>query len=215
MKLSSRIILALDETNEERAIAVAKEVSGIVDGIKINYPLVLSCGLGVVKKISPHGEVLCDLKIADVPHINKLIVTQAIDAGAEGVICHGFVGKDSVEACVDAARSRDVYVVAEMSHPGGMTFFPNLAEKIAKVAVEARATGVVAPATRPERIAFIRSIVGSLKIISPGVGAQGGSPTDAIKAGADYIIVGRSIYGAQNPRKEAEKVADAVKALKI
>jgi len=66
---------------------------------------------------------------------------------------------------------------------------------------------VIAPATRPERIKFIRGLVGELKILTPGVGAQGGSAAQAIEAGADYVIVGRSIYQAENPRDVAEQIA--------
>jgi len=73
-----------------------------------------------------------------------------------------------------------------------------------------QASGVVAPATRPERVRQIRGVVGNLTIISPGVGAQGGSATDAISAGADHVIVGRSIYGSKTPSIEAEKIVKEI-----
>jgi orotidine-5'-phosphate decarboxylase len=83
-------------------------------------------------------------------------------------------------------------------------------EAIAKMAADEKASGVVAPATRPERVREIRKIIGNdLTIISPGVGAQGGSASDAIRAGADWVIVGRSIYQAKEPaRAAADIVAD-------
>ncbi|MFA5771633.1 MAG: orotidine-5'-phosphate decarboxylase [Thermoplasmata archaeon] len=211
MKQSSRIILAIDELDEKKVLKVAKEVGSIVDAIKINYPTILCCGLDIVKKLRKYSDIICDLKVADVPHVNKLIVSQAINAGAAGIICHGFVGRDSVEACIEASGGKDVFVVTEMSHPGGATFLQVTAEQIAKMAVEVGASGVVAPATRPERIKRIREIVGKLKIISPGVGAQGGDPKETIKAGADYIIVGRSIYESENPRKEVERIAESIR----
>jgi orotidine-5'-phosphate decarboxylase len=73
------------------------------------------------------------------------------------------------------------------------------------------ASGVIAPATRPERIKHIRELVGNLKILSPGVGAQGGSANAAIKAGADYVIVGRSIYNAEDPKAEAIKITEDIR----
>jgi len=48
----SRLILALDETDPDKARAVARAVGDIVDAIKVNYPLVLSCGLGMVKELA-------------------------------------------------------------------------------------------------------------------------------------------------------------------
>lgn len=83
-----------------------------------------------------------------------------------------------------------------------------LAERMARLAADVGATGVVAPATRPERIRAIRSIIGERIIISPGVGAQGGSAGSALEAGVDYLIVGRSIYEARVPDVSARKLFD-------
>jgi orotidine-5'-phosphate decarboxylase len=71
----------------------------------------------------------------------------------------------------------------------------------------------VAPATRPERIVALRKIIDNLEIISPGVGAQGGKASDAIRAGADYIIVGRAIYESTDPATAARKLVDEVKGV--
>jgi len=90
-------------------------------------------------------------------------------------------------------------VVTEMSHPGARQFMAPLALDLARLAVEVDAAGVVAPATRPERIRLVRSVIGSRTIISPGVGAQGGSAREALDAGADYLIVGRSVLEAKDP----------------
>ena len=104
----------------------------------------------------------------------------------------------------------DIFVVTEMSHPGAVEFMQPKALELAALAVECKATGVVAPATRPERVRQIREVVGDLAIISPGVGAQGGNAADAIRAGADYVIVGRSIYNSKNPGIEAEKIVKEI-----
>ncbi|MDM7912912.1 MAG: orotidine 5'-phosphate decarboxylase / HUMPS family protein, partial [Methanotrichaceae archaeon] len=100
----------------------------------------------------------------------------------------------------------------EMSHPGAEAFMAPLAEQLARLAVESGATGVVAPATRPERIKLIRSVIGEKIIISPGAGAQGGSARDALLAGADYIILGRSVYEAADPRAAAERAISDILA---
>jgi orotidine-5'-phosphate decarboxylase len=98
-----------------------------------------------------------------------------------------------------------------MSHPGGTEFTAKVADQLVTLAKESGATGIIAPATRPGRLSDIRSMAKDLMILTPGVGAQGGSASDAIKAGADYIIVGRSIYKADDPRAAAQKLAAEIK----
>lgn len=207
MKCKSRLILALDVTEEQKALDISKSVGEVVDAIKIGYPLVLSCGMEMVSKIAEFSHVICDFKVADIPNTNRIIVENVMKRGAQGVIVQGFVGRDSIEACVQAASGKDVFVVVEMSHPGGAEFYQPLTERFSKLAVDSGATGVIAPATRPERISYIRSLVGDLKILTPGVGAQGGRAGEAIRAGADYVIVGRSIYQADNPKEVAERIS--------
>jgi orotidine-5'-phosphate decarboxylase len=211
MEKKNRIILALDVTSREEAMRVVSAVKDQVDAIKINWPLILAAGPDVIRDVSRIKDVICDLKIADIPNTNRLIVEQAMARGASAVIAHGFTGEDSVRACVDAAKGQ-VFVVTEMSHPGGKQFTAPVADKVAAIAKAAGARGIVAPATRPERISALRKIVGTLEIISPGVGAQGGKASDALKAGADYIIVGRAIYEAKDPGAAAKLLTEEVRA---
>jgi len=88
------------------------------------------------------------------------------------------------------------------------------AKEIASLAKKSNVFGIVAPAMRPERVKELRAVIGNdLKIISLGVGAQGGSAVDTIKAGADWVIVGRSIYNSENSRAEAEKVRNEIEKM--
>jgi orotidine-5'-phosphate decarboxylase len=208
MKKETRLILALDVTSVQRALSLAASLRPYFDAIKIGYPLILAAGMGVVKEIASIAPVIADLKVADIPNTNRLICQAAFQAGASGVIAQAFPGKDSLLACAESAAEHggDLYVVTEMSHPGAETFMAPQAERMARLAAEVGAAGVVAPATRPERIRLIRSIIGERTIISPGVGAQGGSARAALEAGADYIIVGRSIYGAGDPEGAAKRL---------
>ena len=201
--MSSRLVLALDETDPVRALDVAKSVAPFVAKIKINYPLVLSAGIEIVTEISKFSPVICDFKVADIPNTNRLIAKEAFEAGASGIIAHAFPGPESLKAIREVDSTKDMYVVITMSHPKGGDYFD--IENFCKLALEVGATGVVAPATRPEDVAKVRNLVGDLEIISPGVGAQGGSSKDTIEAGANYIIVGRGIYLSDDPAAAAEK----------
>ncbi|MDG6243516.1 MAG: orotidine-5'-phosphate decarboxylase [Methanolobus sp.] len=214
MEKNTRLILALDVTDREGAIKISEKVSSYVDAIKIGYPLVLATGMNIIGELSKYAPIIADFKVADIPNTNRLICEQVFKAGADAVIVQGFTGHDSLEAAVRLAKEKekDIYVVTEMSHPGALDFMQQAGEGIAKMAAGAKASGVVAPATRPGRVAEIRKIIGNdLSIISPGVGAQGGSASDVIKAGADWVIVGRSIYQSDEPGAAARKIVDEIK----
>ena len=212
MKRNSGLILALDETAPAKALRVAEDVSGYVDAIKVNYPLVLSAGMEIVEQVSKFSPVICDFKVADIPNTDRLIVEQVKKRGASGIIAHAFTGSDSLKACVDAAGYMDVFAVTEMSHPGGKEFTAKVADELAELAADSGVSGIIAPATRPDRIRHLREIIGKdLLILSPGVGAQGGSARDTVEAGADFIIVGRAIYKSENPAESAEKIAREIR----
>jgi len=202
------IILALDPTSRDDALRIASAAAPHIDAIKIGYPLILAEGLGITKELAAFGlRLIADFKVADIPNTNRLIAEQVFRAGFSGIICHGFTGSDSVEACVAVAHEHggECYVVAEMSHPGGAEFFQGgTAERIARMVIGTGADGIIAPATRPERTRILREIIGDRKILSPGVGAQGGDP-GAIAGLVDGIIVGRAIYEADNPAEAAAR----------
>lgn len=211
MEKLTRLILALDMVDCTEAFRIAKAAASSLDAIKLNWPFILACEPKSIKPASRIRPVICDLKLADIPNTTRLIATKALELGAEAVIAHGFAGRDSLEAAV-AATNGAVYVVTEMSHPGGAEFTAPIAERLARLAVEVKARGIIAPATRPERIRHLRKLVGSLEILAPGAGAQGGSAGEAIRAGADYIIAGRAIYEAEDPARAAAALAGEIRA---
>jgi len=202
----TELILALDVTEKRRALAVARACAPHVDAIKLGYPLILSCGLSMAQELEEVDlPLIADFKVADIPNTNRLIVEQVFDAGFSSVICHGFTGKDAIQACVDTTSDYGgaCFVVAEMSHPGATEFFHGeTAVHIARLAMECGADGIIAPATRPDRVRMLRDIVKARKILSPGIGAQGGDP-DRVAGLVDGIIVGRAIYEADDPAAAA------------
>jgi len=204
------LILALDVTEKKKALEIAHACVPHIDAIKVGYPLALSAGLSIAGELKKEGlPLIADFKVADIPNTNTLICDQVFAAGFSGIICHGFTGMDSIKACVASARAHKgaCYVVAEMSHPGGKEFFSGgIPEQIAGNAIIAGADGIIAPATRPDRVRVLRGFVGNKKILSPGIGTQGGD-ADAVAALVDGIIVGRSIYDAADPAAAAQSYA--------
>lgn len=205
------LILALDVADGERAMAVAGSTSRYLEAIKVGYPLVLSSGLEVISELKSYRKpIIADFKIADIPYTSRLICHLAREAGADFVIVHGFVGEDVVKACSEVV---DILVVAEMSHEGARSFIQPVSERIAKMA-KRYARGIIAPATRAESIKKLRNQVGEeLAVICPGVKVQGSRVGDAIRAGANYEIVGRAIYESSSPAREAKEIAEAIQKL--
>ena len=122
IRRKTQLILALDVADGDNAINITRETSDYVDAVKIGYPLVLGSGLKIVTSIQEFAPVIADFKVADIPNTDRLICSQAFEAGASAVIVHGFTGRDSVLECVRTAREYkgDIFVVTEMSHPGAV-----------------------------------------------------------------------------------------------
>jgi orotidine-5'-phosphate decarboxylase len=198
----TELILALDVQEREKAVAIATSCSPCIDAIKVGYPLVLSSGLGIADDLGDLDlPLIADFKVADIPNTNRLIAELVFSSGYDAIICHGFPGRDSADACIETAHEYggECYIVAEMSHPGATEFFRDgVPEEITRLAVGCDADGIIAPATRPERLAHLKGLAGDRKVYSPGVGAQGGE-IEKIAAIADGIIIGRSIYESADP----------------
>lgn len=126
----------------------------------------------------------------------------------------------TLEAFVASAKKFGVtpIVVLEMTQPGALTFSSQKqAEDLAQRAYALGVRYFVAPATKPDRIAAFRRIIGNdSEIISPGVGPQksGDALEDAkaaIMAGADHIVVGRAIYDSPDPAAMVQKLYGAIR----
>lgn len=215
MKIKNNMILALDVMSESEAVEICDSIKEHVDTIKIGYPLALAEGLEIIKSLKEKFgfQVICDFKVADIDATNSKICDETFKAGADAIICHGFVGEDSVQACLDVANKyeKELFLLTEMSHPGAKMFLQKNADAIARMGVDMGIKNYVAPATRLDRLSDIRQIVGpDAYIISPGVGKQGGEGKKTLEF-SNAIIVGRSIYEAENPKLACE---DLIRNLK-
>ncbi|ACX72559.1 orotidine 5'-phosphate decarboxylase [Methanocaldococcus vulcanius M7] len=211
----AKLMLALDVLDENKALKIIEEVNDYIDAVKIGYPLVLACGLDVIKKIKDicDKEVIADFKVADIPSTNEKIAKITLKY-ADGIIVHGFVGEDSVKAVKDVAKNlnKKVIMVTEMSHPGALKFIQPIAEELAEMAKKLEVDAIVVPSTRPQRLKRLKNIA-NLPIITPGVGAQGGKIEDILNelGEDDYVIVGRAIYQAEDPKNAAKKFKEQIK----
>jgi orotidine-5'-phosphate decarboxylase len=208
----TRLIVALDLVESaHEAARIVDGLCGLVAGFKVGIPFILrNCpqSTGRLRSLCPSRLWIADLKLADIGPV--MVQTVGLAARAfDAVIAHAFIGyrgaldmlKESLER-----ESKQLILVASMSHPGGSEVYDKALPLIEEVVEKTRPWGLVAPATRPEVVRRLRSRFPWAKILSPGVGAQGAKPGAAICAGADYEIVGRSITGAPDPLAAAERI---------
>jgi orotidine-5'-phosphate decarboxylase len=217
-----------------KAQEILKAVHPYICAVKINHHLVLPLGIfeGVKQLVEQiHGQELItimDAKVNDIGATNHVIAEYYYAAGFDALIANPFVGWDEgLKPLFEVSKrvNRGVILLCYMSHKGaiegyGQTIIDSeTGEKtlqylsFAKKALEWGADGVVVGATYPEKIKEIKQILGQkVSIYSPGVGAQGGAAETAVKAGANYLIVGREIIMASDPAKVASRLCDSVKS---
>jgi orotidine-5'-phosphate decarboxylase len=165
-----------------------------------------------------------DAKINDIGNTNRAIAEYYYKAGFDAVIASPFVGwNEGLQPVFEVAQkmNRGVIVLVYMSHKGAVEGYGQIVQDattrqlvpqyrvFAEKVLKWNADGAVVGATYPEKLREVKAVLkDKVAIYSPGVGAQGGDAEAAVKAGADYLIVGRSIVEAEDPERKAERIKD-------
>ena len=216
----SRLILALDTTDAQKARAVLEKCGHELAAVKLHPEHALLWGKThkeLVREIKNASglPIVLDAKLADVGHSNAMKAYYYFGQGYDAIICHAFPGEAAVKAIVDAADAseRGVFVLCAMTSPGHL-FSKDIVKKAAEITKNADAAGAIAPGNQYDVIALVRKELGTQPLIlSPGIGAQGGDAAKAAKAGTDFAIVGRSIIEAQDPAEEARRLRKSFNAV--
>ncbi|BAN90945.1 orotidine 5'-phosphate decarboxylase / HUMPS family protein [Aeropyrum camini] len=215
-----RVIVALDpavEGDVEKLLGIARLACREGAGIKVGLPMLALGGSEAVSEAarlcSGGGLRVLDLKLADIGYVMRLAV-ESLARGFDAAIAHAFIGSEgALEELKGALEGMGVrlVLVLSMSHQGSAEVIDPCLDRLISVATRVRPWGVVAPATRPGVIARVRSAMPRTVIMSPGVGAQGGRPGDAIcLGGADYEIVGRVVTRSPDPVSALRSVAGSI-----
>lgn len=230
----TRIVLALDLVEkdhrllEEKAMKILDDTSDKLAGVKLNYHILLPLDLyGGVRRIveKAHDKglvVIADIKLNDIASTNLVASEHLWSVGFDALIANPFVGYEGGLGPIFQKaheRGKGIILLVYMSHQGskegfGLTLASRRKKRLYQLFLERAlkwgADGVIVGATNLHMIRAVASkLKGRIPIFSPGIGAQGGSAHQAVRAGSEFLIVGRTIIDSDDPRGSAEGIRRA------
>jgi orotidine-5'-phosphate decarboxylase len=232
MTLMKQLLVALDVDTAVEARALADRLRGAVGGFKIGGRLFTSEGPAFVEELAARGDrVFLDLKFHDIPNTVAGAVAAATRLGVWMLNVHASGGR----AMMRAAHAAAVEEAARRSVPaplviavtlltsldeGALTeigFSDSMAAQVERLAALTESAGLDGVVASPQEIAIIRRRCGPrFNIVTPGIRGAGDARADqrrtltaaeALSAGASYLVVGRPIIAAGDPRAAAERIA--------
>jgi orotidine-5'-phosphate decarboxylase len=232
------LLVALDVESAERAIELATELRHVAGGFKIGSRLFTLEGPALVHRLTDAGaRVFLDLKFHDIPNTVAQAVAAAVRTGAWMINVHASGGAAMMQAAARAGADASALDGRPAPLLVGVTVLTSMDEAalsetgvtrpllehvvaLARMAEEAGLQGVVAS---PHETPHIRQTCGpTFTIVTPGIrGASAGQqkndqartmgPAEAVRAGASYIVVGRPIIAAPQPRAAAEAIVEEIR----
>jgi orotidine-5'-phosphate decarboxylase len=222
-----RLIVALDVSSIEAAQALVARLGDTVSFYKIGYQLAFAGGLPYAQSLIDAGkQVFVDLKLHDIGNTVAQGVKSVARLGATFLTVHAY--PQTMRAAVEAREGRlrilAVTVLTSMDDAdlNAAGYATTVAPLVARRATQARDLGIDGLVCSPEEAARVRGIVGDkLSLVIPGirpVGADAGdqkriaTPAAAIAGGADYLVVGRPVIAAPDPKAAAEAIVAEIGA---
>ncbi|MDA9409019.1 orotidine-5'-phosphate decarboxylase [Bradyrhizobium sp. CCBAU 45384] len=225
-----RLIVALDLPSVDAAEAMIAKLGDSVTFYKIGYRLAYAGGLPLVTKLADGGKkVFLDLKLHDIGNTVSQGVESITRLGATFLTVHAY--PQTMKGAVEGRGSSKLKLLAvtvltsyndDDLHAAG--FRLGVSELVEARAQQAQALGIDGLVSSPEEAEGLRKIVGQqMNLVTPGIRPAGGAigdqkrimtPARAIAAGADYLVVGRPVVEAADPRAAADAIqAEIAQAL--
>lgn len=223
--MKERIVVALDTDSPESALATARALAGEVGLVKVGMELFPRGGPDLVRRLRAAGlEVFLDLKFHDIPNTVAGAVRSAAALGVRFATVHASGGRAMLEAAAAAAKGTQTTLLAvtvltslddeDLAAIGCRFGAAEAVERLARLSAACGIGGVVCSAKEAARV---RAVLGDgVVLVTPGVrlpdeerGDQKRvvSPDEAVRNGADYLVVGRPVTKAADPVAAARRIA--------
>lgn len=229
--MKSKIFVALDVENKEKALEIVSDLRGLGACFKIGKQLFTSTGPELVREIVAMGEdVFLDLKYHDIPNTVAKAGVAAAQLGVKIFNVHASGGRKMMEAVREEMNKLTnpplVLAVTILTSLGEedireVGFDRTIPEQIAKLAKLAKDSGMDGVVASPLEIELIRETCGrDFKILTPGIRPafaavndqkRIATPAEALRKGADYLVIGRPITAAENRREAFLKILEECK----
>jgi orotidine-5'-phosphate decarboxylase len=220
-KPRDRLIVALDHSSVEEAQAMVSRLGDTVTFYKIGYQLAFAGGITFARTLTDAGkQVFIDLKLHDIGNTVAQGVKSVARLGATFLTVHAY--PQTMKAAVDAREKglRILAVTVLTSHDDNdmieAGYNSSVSALVARRAEQARDIGVDGLVCSGEEVAKLRAIVNDkMSLVTPGIRPAGSAadeqkriatPAAAIAAGSDYLVVGRPIIAAPDPKAAAEAI---------
>ena len=220
-----RLIVALDLSSVEAAEALIARLGDSVTFYKIGYQLAYAGGLSLVPKLAERGKkVFADLKMHDIGTTVAKGVESVAKLGATFLTVHAYpqTMKAAVEARGSSLKILAVTVLTSYDdddlHAAGFRF--GVSDLVEARALQAQTLGIDGLVCSGEEAATVRGIIGAqMALVTPGIRPAGSAvgdqkrimtPGRAIAAGADYLVVGRPVVEAADPKAAAEAIVSEI-----
>ena len=233
----NRIILPLDVSSTAEALAIVRRLRGRVALFKVGLRLFCSEGPEVVRRVVAEGcEVFLDLKLHDIPNTVGAAVGQCGRLGATLIDVHLAGGESMLRAAVAARDARPLSGAAARPRLLGITVLTSLDQgdlaaagvqrdlkrQVVELALMGRRAGLDGVVASPHEIAPVKEACGpDFLVVTPGIrpvssaaGDQKRSmtPAEAVRLGADYLVIGRPILEALDPAAAVESILKGIPA---
>ncbi len=227
MIAEDRIIVALDTPSSEVALGYVSTLMPGVSQFKVGLELFCSAGPGVIDEISDSGgRVFLDLKLHDIPNTVSGAGRALNDAGVWMTNLHASGGPEMMGAAREALPDTLLLAVTVLSSLDQEVLSEYLGiqasveEAVSRWAHRAEMEGLDGVVCSPREIEAVRSVVGSdFLVVTPGIRPawsemgdhrRATSPGEALQRGADYLVIGRPITGAADPREAVRRVVNEI-----